>query len=191
MSYRDLANIEVKIFHACFDISTRGGVEAISAQKIAKICGISTFAIFSRFKTIRGVVDAAKEYLSQCITDDLLLNLKKHPDLLDIWDISMQRVIENPTQAIFMVSYIVTYGFVAAKSNPNSYKFMPAVKALFANFKFEDEGAELLAWDFLSSNIFYYAQKFIRGEIPDTLLNRKRVKELVFIGMDRKLSAKE
>lgn len=190
MSYRDLANIEEKIYEACCAISQKGGVEAISAQKIAKICHISTFAIFSRYKTIRGVVEATKETMSKRVTDKLMYLSSQSMDLGELFDSALDTAIKAKEKAIFMVSYIVTYGFNATKSSPDSYEITQAARIMFKDYKFEDDEQLLLAWDYLSSNLFYYAQKFIRKEIPDTPRNRARLRHMALDGVDNYIQKK-
>ncbi len=184
MAYRYLEDIDEKIISAIIKIGADEGVQKVSAQKIAAICDISTYTVFDHFKTKRNFIESAAQYFEDKYLSQLtdLINDKK--SVYEIWDITMDEFMKNPDEALYYLSYVNTFGFDPSENNVRSDVFLKFAKAFFQPERDLSNNQLLILWDYITSLVFYYSEKFIHNFLPYDDQTKNIVKNLVFNGVE-------
>ena len=190
MSRRTLVDIDDRILDAVMEIGAAEGVSAISAQKVAKICGISHFTCFDHFGTRQNMIDQAKIAFENKYTKILMDNLNQYENIEDLWVAMLDELTKTPSGTVFYLNYNSLYGFKPTPQNMNFGMFKGTlIKVLGEIPGFTDE-MYMLTWDYLFNQAFIYARYIIRGNVSNTPNHKNFIKDLVFRGVREITSGK-
>lgn len=187
MAYRLLKNTDEHIIRAVQEIGATIGVQSITAAKIAKKCDISNFTVVSCFGNMRKALDAAAQSFDRHYMAKVEEMAAEGADLDRIWDEILNYFLDDPNGTIYYNSYTQYFGFDPTENNERSAEFLATAKAFLKPKAELSDHKYLILWDYMTSMMFYYAEKFIRGYIQCDESNRAIVKDIVFGGVNRLL----
>lgn len=182
MARRNLENIDQKMIEAVIQLGAEIGAREVTATKVAQKCGISHFTCFEHFGTKKGMLDAAASYFDRKYMAVMKKLLDAGLSQQELFNAMLDNFLEDKDGAIFYNNYIMEYGFDPTTHNERAKEFLEYVKLLYRNAELTDDQM-LIAWDYITSMAFYYAEKIIHGYIENTPDNRSFINLLVFNGI--------
>lgn len=183
MSYRALDDVDNKIINAVQYLGAREGAQNVTAKKIAAMCDISDFAVFSHFGTKKGYLDAARESFYQRYLDKMrdLEAEDATPEMT--WDTLINDFIENPDGPAFYVSYISTFGMDDAYRKRRANDFLPYARRLIAPERELSDDDLMVLWNYMSNSILFCVSSFVKGNLECNDNVRGLMKNMAFHGL--------
>lgn len=167
MARRTLIDIDNKIISAVYKIGASQGVHAITAQKVAKMCGISHFTIFEHFQTKENLLQVAAETFDRKYMGLMEELLNENHSRRTTFQEMIKLFVKDADGALYYNNYTLERGFDPTQANKRSEEFLKYAKSFFYDKNYADS-KYLLMWDYVTSMSFYYAEKIIHGYIPNT-----------------------
>lgn len=180
MGYRELVDIEKRIIDATRKLGAAEGIDGISARKIAAECGISDFTVFRYFGTRENLLERAARDYNLGILQKICEYNGQNVRVTDLWDLMMQELCENSDGALFYSAYMHDIGSDPTLNNSISSELLTASASFLAENSSLTSEQLLLRWNYLTTMALYYAEKFVRGLLPNTPEIRAEIKKMVF-----------
>jgi len=168
MARRNLVDIDAKIIKAIITIGAKEGAKNVTAEKVAKLCGISHFTCFKHFGTKLGMLKAAAASFDRQYMDFMASLIKQGDSLRVVFTNMIEEFVKNSEGSLFYMSFISDYGFDPTEKNERSQEFLKYAKLFFKDEKMSDRDY-LLYWDYITSMGFYYAEKIIHGYLSNNI----------------------
>lgn len=189
MGYRKLENIKERIEQEALLIGATKGVADISARNVAKACGISTHTIYCHFKSMKELIDTIAQRFDRKHMDSISGCLDNNMNIIEIFDFFVERFIEDKIETLYYISYNNKYGFDPTINNPRANEFLKTAHLLFfKNNNLSDEQV-LLVWDYITSMVFFYVEKILKGFLENTFENKENIHSIVFKGLNSIINA--
>ena len=133
---------------------------------------------------MRGAQDAAARAFDRLYMEQASALAQAHLPLEEIWDQMLERLLQDSDGALYYISYINCFGFDPTSANDRAEEFLAVAKLFFHTKPHLSDSQYLLLWDYITSMVFYYMEKFLHY-MAYNQENRAMVRQLLFSGMDR------
>ena len=183
MARRTLVDIEDKIIEAVIEIGSQEGINAITSQKVAKLCGVSHFTCFNYFETRQGMLDAAAKAVERKFLKTLVEDIKRFEHAHDIWEHILDTLLKYNKAAIYYWNYCKLFENELEMNSEQATRLLPYAKQLFRRSSAKKDLEFMMLWDHALNMAFYYTDKITRGIIANTPESRKYISDIVFMGL--------
>lgn len=185
MARRTLIDIDNKILAAVTELGAKDGINAITAQKVAKMCDISHFTCFEHFGTKQNMLDQAAIAFENKYMQILMSLIGTGEKMEDLFVEMLDQLINDPYGTIYYLNYTATYGFKPTPQNINFDMFKSALVKLLGEIPGYTDEMYMLTWEYISSQCFTYARYIAREQMPNTPEYKQFIKNLVFSGVNK------
>ncbi len=182
MAFRVLKNVKERILIEGLNIGANEGVYCITARKLAKKCDISTHTIYNYFPSMRSLIDEIAITFDRKYMDEILPLINNNASREDVFNYFLDAFIKERNSTLYYISYIHYYGFDPTSKNERADEFLVYAKMIFGDNL--DNDTYLFLWDYITRVIFYYAEKILKGLLPDTKEFRKLAFDVVYNGVN-------
>ena len=190
MARRNLVDIDRRILKAVHKIGSEEGIKGVTSKKVAALVGVSHFTCFEHFETRQGMLDAAARYIEKQYFEVLTNLIESHTEIHKIWDTVLETAIEWPDKSMYYLNYTREFSCEITLGTERVDYILNYAKLVFTNISVTNDLEYLLLWDHVLYMIFYYAEKIIKGLIPNTPEVKEWIKGIVFNGVNLKIESK-
>lgn len=174
--------IKATISEGAINPSNKG----FSTKEIAKLCGVSEFSLFMRFKTKDNLIKAAIDY----VNDHFIAASKKAAlgsrDLEDFVRKLVYYGFSQPEQ----MEFLANYGFWTGKDETDEKKrkadldrSVAAGKAAFRLLGDYDDATVALIWAYVTRHINYFVENVFDGLVADSPDYRNHCAKMLSLGL--------
>lgn len=183
MSYRVITSTKEDVVNAIIKIGAKKGSNRVTMRDLAKECNVSTFKIIDFFSTKKAYLDYAAQSIDIPYIEKAFKLVDSGLTNIEIFNIFLDDFLLEPDKALFYLSYTNDFGFDPTTNNVRQETFLKIAKAFFKDSNCIDDDHILLCWDYITSMLFYYAEKIIHGYIENNEKNRNWINNLIFNGI--------
>jgi AcrR family transcriptional regulator len=183
MSYRIITNSKEDVIKAVIKIGAKKGAAHVTMRDLADECNMSTFKIIDYFATKKSYLDAAAQSIDVPYMEEAVRLVNEGLDEIEVFNVLLDEFLKEPDKALYYISYTYDFGFDPTKNNERTEAFLKIARVYFKDRKITDEDYMLLLWDYISSMMFYYAEKIIHGYLNNDKKTREQINNIVFKGV--------
>jgi AcrR family transcriptional regulator len=184
MSYRVITNTKEDVIKAVIKIGAKKGANHVTMRDVAKACDISTFKVIDFFSTKKGYLDAAAQSIDVPYMERTVSLVGSGLSQIEIFNRLLDSFLSEPNKALFYLSYTNDFGFDPTTKNERQAIFLKNARVFFKDKQDKDDDYILLLWDYITSMLFYYAEKIIHGYLNNDKKTRDEIIEIVFKGIE-------
>ncbi|MCH3966057.1 MAG: hypothetical protein LKE52_00170 [Bacilli bacterium] len=183
MAYRKINSSQEDVIQKVIQLGAEYGSSHVTMRTLADACQVSTFTIISMFKNKQAYLDLAAQSIDVPHMETTKRLIQSGLGQIEVFDKLLDMFLSKPDEALFYISYTYDYGFDPTSNNKRKETFLSIAKAFFSDKKDAEDDYLLLLWDYVTSMLFYYAEKIIHGYLKNDAKTRKWIDEIVFKGI--------
>lgn len=185
MARRTLVDIDNKMLAATTELGANHGINAITAQKVAKMCDISHFTCFEHFGTKQNMLDQAAIAFENKYMQIVVGLVNEGGTVGDLFLKMLDELVADPHGTIYYLNYTAAFGFKPTPQNINFDIFKGTLIKLLGEIKGYNDFMYMLTWEYVSSQCFTYARYIIKGLMPNEPEFKHFVRDLIFTGVQK------
>jgi AcrR family transcriptional regulator len=188
MSRRKLENIDEKIIEET--IALGGNNEAnrsFSTKDIASRCGISEYAIFSRYKTKDALLAKVGEAVYAKLSDEALLLAKSDVTIHDFFNHYLDWLLSQREITYFTLNYghgVPHLTPLTDDRESHRSRVIEDAASVLSRFGIAPKEDYLLLWSYFLRHLIYFAAYVLNDPRTDTKENRFRSEMIITHGLD-------
>lgn len=183
MSFRVITSTKEDVIKAVISIGAKKGANHVTMRDLANACNLSTFKIINFYSTKKAYLDAAAQSIDIPYMERTVNLVNSGRTRIEIFNELLDSFLEEPDKALYYLSYTNDFGFDPTTKNERQEVFLKNARVFFKDKKDKDDDYILLLWDYITSMLFYYAEKIIHGYINNDKKTRDEIIEIVFKGI--------
>jgi AcrR family transcriptional regulator len=188
MSRKKIENADQSILEETIRLG--GNSEAnrsFSTRDIAASCGLSEYAIFSRYKSKDILLAKAGEQVYQKLSAEAIHLADSTNTVHDFFNLYLDWLIENPTLTFFTLNYghgVPHIAPLADDRTTHREKVINDAASILGKFGIEPTEDYLLLWSYILRHLIYFAAYVLNDPRTDTKENRYRNEMIMNCGLN-------